>query len=145
MVEPGEENPAHSKRSKPIDRTAIASCLAAFLFLIVSQRVHVKPITMKVAAIAPVDNRQPKITGEGFGPRAVPLQTSSPSIQGQLEFYGSYLGGDASTGTIRTQWYGPTSGFYLYVCGYPLNREASLFLEIDREQAGAQQLRLDLD
>ncbi len=73
------------------------------------------------------------LTGTGFASEAVYPTIPKPAVNGSLRFYGSYLGTDASTGSVYTQWYRPAPEIYIWVCGYPNRAGNRLTAEVETQ------------
>ena len=70
----------------------------------------------------------------GFGAGAVYPGTDGGGLPAALPVYGSWLGSDASTGSMSTPWHTVRPPIAVYVAGYPVNAGMSLYVE---QRAGA--------
>lgn len=110
---------------------SITLCIAAISFLVWGCITSLKRQSVAVSALHVMDLSQPKLEGTGFATNAVYRSTISPSVTGSLAFYGSWLGTDASTGSVHTAWYLPIPRFAVFISGYPNQKGNQLFVQAE--------------
>ncbi len=69
---------------------------------------------------------------QGFVPNGVYPATTPDSAYPGIEKFGSWLGGNESTGRLETPWFRPGGAFELLVAGYPSTHGNSVTLELRR-------------
>lgn len=98
--------------------------IAIALFFVVWS-VWLAPVLLRVV---PLGAAVP--AGRGFAPGAVYSSTPPDEVPAGVPTYGSWLGTNASRGTMATPWYAAPSRVIVYVSGYPANPGMSLVLEV---------------
>lgn len=124
------------------DKLAIAFCVAAVAFLSCGNLIHIDRVRLQVSSLPPLDPHEPLISGTGFSSNAVYPTTALPSFQGNLKFYGSWLGSNIPTGSVHTPWYRPVPQFYFFVAGYPKHPNNQLIAEVQTAHSGVIRLPL---
>jgi hypothetical protein len=118
------------------DKLAVTFCLAAVAFLLCGNLVHIDPVRLQISTLSSVDPNEPLISGTGFASNAVYPTTVLPSFQGNVKFYGSWLGSNTPTGSVHSPWYRAVPQFYFFVDGYPNHAGNQLIAEIQTAHSG---------
>ncbi len=114
---------------KSLRPVAWACSIAAFIaFICVVEGIGSSSQPAVVRALAPVTS--PVINGRGFRENAVYPTTDASRIPAGITVYGSWLGSDASTGSVTTAWYDRVRGVSMMVAGYPEHSHIKLVLEV---------------
>ena len=118
------ENRANN-RNLLVDRTAIAFCLAAVLYVTCGFVAHVSPKVLVPLQLQPARSGQPKLSGQAFALDSFSNLARPPYLKGSLDIYGSFLDGGDSMGSVHTATFTAVPDFYLFVAGFP-NRPGNL-------------------
>jgi hypothetical protein len=118
------------------DKVAIAFSIAAIAFLACGNLVHIDRVCLELLSLSPLNAHAPPISGTGFATNAVYPTTALPCVQGNLEFYGSWLGSNTPTGSVHTMWYRAAPQFYVFVAGYPKHPNNQLVAEVETAHSG---------
>ncbi len=127
------------------DEVALVFSVAAIAFLLCGNLVHINRIRLQVSPLNAINPSEPLISGSGFASNAVYPTTSAPSTRGSLRIFGSWLGSDNSTGSVRTTWYKPVPEFSTLVAGYPNDAGNQLTVEVETAKSGIVHLAISAD
>src|SRR4051812_561175 len=129
----------------PFDFLAVAACLSSFWFAAWGSHFFPQRLSATAIPIPAADRSEPALIGQGFAPDAFfSIVASRPDITG-IDFYGSAVNGDATTGSIHTRWYKAVPDFYIYLCGYPNGKGNALALETSFRHGTTRLERIKLD
>ncbi len=103
-------------------------CALVFGFVLAGASVKLQRSKLDVAALRPIDNG-PGIAGSGFALNSVYPTVEEARVRGGIQFYGSWMGSDASTGSAHSGWYDIRPNTYIFVSGYPNHVGLNLSLE----------------
>ncbi len=117
------------------DRTAIAFCLAAILYVLTGFGSRAAPKIVQAQQLAPISKAEPKITGRAFALGAFPGIDRPGSLKGSLDIYGSFLENGDSVGSTQTPLYQAVPDFYMFVSGYPNRPGNRLLVEVTTEKS----------
>lgn len=85
---------------------------------------------VKLTSLPALDLGKTALSGSGFALDAVYPSTSKPSLQGDVQFFGSWLNSDASLGSATSSWYNLRPNTSIWIAGYPAHPGIALWVEI---------------
>lgn len=111
-------------------------CVAAAAFLLSGSFLHVRNAPLRVSVLGSENPNAAPIMGAGFAPNAVYSSTKPPALEGSVKLYGSWVGSDASVGSVHTQWFRAVPHFSILLAGYPTLPGNQLLIEVETKTAG---------
>jgi hypothetical protein len=109
---------------------SIFLCILGLGFLASGKIVSSRREPVRLYPLALQSSETPELTGSGFQENGVYPTTARPPAEEGLHFWGSWIGSDASLGSVRTGWYDARTDARIWVAGYPTRTGISLFAEI---------------
>src|SRR5690349_19558484 len=126
------------------DLLVLVLCLSSIAYLLCGSMLHLTRESQPTP-LARAFPREPPVTGTGFAKNAISTATQLPGIRGPLNIYGSWLGTDASVGSIRTAWYRAVPHFQLFLAGYPSHPGNRVRVEVVTRNSDVVQLPIHLN
>ena len=126
------------------DLLVLVLCLSSIAYLLCGSMLHLTRES-QATPLARVFPGEPPVTGTGFAKNAISAATPLPGIRGPVSIYGSWLGTDASVGSIRTAWYRAVPHFQLFLAGYPSHPGNRVMVEVITSNSDVVQLPIHVN